>query len=91
MQLSEPFSISPFLCFVQSSPCSPCSPGDTTIVPHSFSPRNESQAGQHNQDHSEKVLLNLEEVKASGRRVPTTVNFTCLCGVDLLKRLDAAD
>lgn len=75
MQLSELFSISPSLYFIQSSPCSPCSPGDTTNVPHSFSSRTESQAGQTNQEHSEKVLLNLEEVKVSGRRVPYAVSL----------------
>lgn len=65
MQLPELFSISPSLCFIQSSPCSPCSPGDSTSVSCSFSSRTETQVGQTNQDHTEKVLLNLEEVKVS--------------------------
>lgn len=76
MQLSELFSISPSLpslCSIQSSPCSPCSPGDTTSGLHSFS--SESQAGQTNQDHCEKVLLNLEEVKVNRRRVPYAVDL----------------
>ncbi len=65
-----PFIQSP--CFIQSSsprsPRSPCSPRDTCKVSRSFSSRPESQGGQANQEHSEKVLLNLEEVKVSGRR-----------------------
>lgn len=72
MQLSVLFSISSsllLLCFTQcSSPCSPCSSTDSSRVSYSFSSRPESQAGQTNQEHGEKVLLNLEEVKVSGRR-----------------------
>lgn len=71
MQLPELFSISPSLCFTQSSPCSPCSPRDSTSVSRCFSSRSETQVGQTNQDHSEKVLLNLEEVKVSGREIPS--------------------
>eukprot|EP00066_Takifugu_rubripes_P013036 XP_011602302.1 PREDICTED: uncharacterized protein KIAA0556 homolog isoform X3 [Takifugu rubripes] len=56
---------------MESSPCSPCSPGDTTSVLHSFS--SESQAGQTNQDHSEKVLLNLEEVKVLRRSLEVSM------------------
>lgn len=59
-------------CFIQSSsprsPRSPCSPRDTCKVSRSFSSRPESQGGQANQELSEKVLLNLEEVKVSRRR-----------------------
>lgn len=71
MQLSELFSISPSLCFIQSSPCSPCSPRDSTSVSRPFSSRSETQVGQTNQDHSEKVLLNLEEVTVSDRGAPS--------------------
>ncbi|XP_069373177.1 katanin-interacting protein isoform X2 [Paralichthys olivaceus] len=49
------------------SPHSPCSPRDTCKVTRSFSSRPESQGGQTSQEHSEKVLLNLEEVKALRR------------------------
>ncbi|XP_053197195.1 katanin-interacting protein isoform X1 [Scomber japonicus] len=45
------------------SPRSPCSQRDICKVSHSFNYRPESQGGQANQEHSEKVLLNLEEVK----------------------------
>nr|XP_020461816.1 protein KIAA0556 homolog isoform X2 [Monopterus albus] len=45
------------------SPCSPRSPRDTCKVSRSFSSRSEIQGGQVNQEYSEKVLLNLEEVK----------------------------
>ncbi|KAM9837979.1 katanin-interacting protein [Aulostomus maculatus] len=44
-------------------PHSPCSPRDTGKHFHCFSSRPESQGGQANQEHNEKVLLNLEEVK----------------------------
>lgn len=87
MQLPELVSISPSLCFIQSSPCSPCSPRDSTSVSCSFSSRAETQEGQTNQDHSEKVLLNLEEVKVSGREI---VIFVHQIGTDLLNVSDAA-
>lgn len=70
---SLPFSLfiqSP--CLMQSSgprsPRSPRSPRDTSKLSRSFSTRSESQGGQANQELTEKVLLNLEEVKVSGRR-----------------------
>ncbi|XP_067343977.1 katanin-interacting protein isoform X3 [Channa argus] len=46
-----------------SSPHSPCSPRDTRKVSRSFSSKPENHRGQVNQEHSEKVLLNLEDVK----------------------------
>ena len=75
-----PFTQSP--CCIQSSsprsPRSPCSQRDTSKVSRSFSSRPESQGGQANQEHSEKVLLNLEEVKVRGRRNMSTVSFHLL-------------
>ncbi|XP_069547538.1 katanin-interacting protein isoform X1 [Brachyistius frenatus] len=53
-----------------SSPClrrSPCSPRENCKVSRSCSSRPESQGGQANQQHNEKVLLNLEEVKVLRR------------------------
>ncbi|XP_029978131.1 protein KIAA0556 isoform X2 [Sphaeramia orbicularis] len=55
------------------SPHSPCSPRDTCKVSHSFSTRPDSQAGQSNQEHSEKVLLNLEEVKVLRRSLEVSM------------------
>lgn len=43
------------------SPHSPCSPRDSSKLSR--------QAASANQEHNEKVLLNLEEVKVSGRRM----------------------
>ncbi|MED6253070.1 hypothetical protein ATANTOWER_021781 [Ataeniobius toweri] len=45
------------------SPHSPRCQRDTSKVSRSFGSRPESQEGQANQEHSEKVLLSLEEVK----------------------------
>ncbi|XP_047232859.1 katanin-interacting protein isoform X1 [Girardinichthys multiradiatus] len=45
------------------SPRSPRCQRDTSKVSRSFGSRPESQEGQANQEHSEKVLLSLEEVK----------------------------
>lgn len=47
------------------SPHSPCSPRDSSKLSR--------QAASANQEHNEKVLLNLEEVKVSGRRMIFTV------------------
>lgn len=67
------------LCFMQSSsprtPRSPCSPRDTCKVTRSFSSRPEIQGGQGNKEHSEKMLLNLEEVKVNRKRNMLTVLF----------------
>ncbi|XP_035002049.2 katanin-interacting protein isoform X3 [Hippoglossus stenolepis] len=49
------------------SPRSPCSPRGTCKGTRSFSSRPESQGGQTSQEHGEKVLLNLEEVKVLRR------------------------
>lgn len=57
------------------SPRSPCSPRDARKVSRSFSCRPESQGGQASQEHSEKVLLNLEEVKVSSYRNTHTVSL----------------
>ncbi|KAM6897868.1 katanin-interacting protein isoform 2-T2 [Xenentodon cancila] len=46
-----------------SSPRSPCCQRDACKVSRSFNSRPESHGGQANQEHAEKVLLNLEEVK----------------------------
>ncbi|XP_068439224.1 katanin-interacting protein isoform X1 [Clinocottus analis] len=54
-------------------PRSPCSPRDTCKVSHSFSSRHESQGGQANQEHNEKVLLNLEEVKVLRRSLEVSM------------------
>ncbi|XP_039990940.1 katanin-interacting protein isoform X1 [Xiphias gladius] len=51
-------------------PRSPCSPRDTCKVSRSFSSRPESQASQ---EHSEKVLLNLEEVKVLRRSLEVSM------------------
>ncbi|XP_042364417.1 katanin-interacting protein isoform X2 [Plectropomus leopardus] len=55
------------------SPRSPCSPRDTCKVPRSFSSRHDSQGGQANQEHNEKVLLNLEEVKVLRRSLEVSM------------------
>ncbi|XP_056222133.1 katanin-interacting protein isoform X1 [Seriola aureovittata] len=55
------------------SPRSPCSPRDTRKVSRSFSSRPESQGGQASQEHSEKVLLNLEEVKVLRRSLEVSM------------------
>ncbi|KAM3591703.1 uncharacterized protein V6R79_006053 [Siganus canaliculatus] len=55
------------------SPRSPCSPRDASKVSRSFSSRAESQGGQANQEHSEKVLLNLEEVKVLRRSLEVSM------------------
>ncbi|XP_030256065.1 protein KIAA0556 isoform X2 [Sparus aurata] len=55
------------------SPRSPCSQRDTSKVSRSFSSRPESQGGQANQEHSEKVLLNLEEVKVLRRSLEVSM------------------
>ncbi|KAM7381856.1 hypothetical protein PAMA_012625 [Pampus argenteus] len=55
------------------SPHSPCSPRDTCKVSRSFSSRPENQGGQANQEHSEKVLLNLEEVKVLRRSLEVSM------------------
>ncbi|XP_078478463.1 LOW QUALITY PROTEIN: katanin-interacting protein-like [Lampetra planeri] len=45
------------------SPPSPCFPTDTCKILGSFSSRPETQGGDAHQEHNEKVLLSLEEVK----------------------------
>ncbi|XP_034413833.1 protein KIAA0556 isoform X2 [Cyclopterus lumpus] len=63
---SEDFELYESVDMKSSSPRSPrslCAPRDTCKVSHSFSSRHESQGGKANQEHNEKVLLNLEEVK----------------------------
>ncbi|XP_035468366.2 katanin-interacting protein isoform X3 [Scophthalmus maximus] len=55
------------------SPHSPRSPRDTYKVTCSFSSRPESQGGQASQEHSEKVLLNLEEVKVLRRSLEVSM------------------
>ncbi|XP_038585886.1 katanin-interacting protein isoform X1 [Micropterus salmoides] len=55
------------------SPRSPCSLRDTSKVSRSLSSRSESQGGQANQEHSEKVLLNLEEVKVLRRSLEVSM------------------
>ncbi|XP_078146747.1 katanin-interacting protein [Centroberyx gerrardi] len=55
------------------SPRSPCSPRDTCKVSRSFSSRAESRGGQVNPEHSEKVLLNLEEVKVLRRSLEVSM------------------
>nr|XP_043869354.1 katanin-interacting protein isoform X1 [Solea senegalensis] len=55
------------------SPRSPCSPRDTCKVTRSFSSRSESQGGQASQEHNEKVLLNLEEVKVLRRSLEVSM------------------
>ncbi|XP_029383143.1 protein KIAA0556 isoform X2 [Echeneis naucrates] len=59
-----------------SSPCShrsPRLPRDTGKVSLSFSSRPESQGGRVSQEHSEKVLLNLEEVKVLRRSLEVSM------------------
>ncbi|XP_026172275.1 protein KIAA0556 isoform X2 [Mastacembelus armatus] len=55
------------------SPRSPCSPRDTCKVSRSFSSRPEIQGGQSDQEHNEKVLLNLEEVKVLRRSLEVSM------------------
>ncbi|XP_033467929.1 katanin-interacting protein isoform X2 [Epinephelus lanceolatus] len=55
------------------SPHSPCSPRATCKVSRSFSSRHESQGNQANQEHNEKVLLNLEEVKVLRRSLEVSM------------------
>ncbi|KAK1881253.1 Protein KIAA0556 [Dissostichus eleginoides] len=55
------------------SPRSPRSPRDPCKVSRSFSSRHESQGGQANQEHNEKVLLNLEEVKVLRRSLEVSM------------------
>ncbi|KAK5601205.1 hypothetical protein CRENBAI_002762 [Crenichthys baileyi] len=55
------------------SPCSPHCQRDTSKVSRSFSSRPESQEGQANQEHSEKVLLSLEEVKVLRRSLEVSM------------------
>ncbi|XP_010734576.2 protein KIAA0556 isoform X1 [Larimichthys crocea] len=55
------------------SPRSPRSPRDTSRLSRSFSTRSESQGGQANQELTEKVLLNLEEVKVLRRSLEVSV------------------
>ncbi|XP_034563365.1 protein KIAA0556 isoform X2 [Notolabrus celidotus] len=55
------------------SPHSPCSPRDSTKVSRSFSSRQEIQGSQANQEHNEKVLLNLEEVKVLRRSLEVSM------------------
>ncbi|XP_040923070.1 katanin-interacting protein isoform X1 [Toxotes jaculatrix] len=55
------------------SPRSPCSPRGACKVSRSFSSRPESQGGQASQEHSEKVLLNLEEVKVLRRSLEVSM------------------
>lgn len=95
ISLSLPFSFMQSPGFSQSSsarsPRSPCSPTDTCKVLGSFSSRPESQGGQTNQEHNEKVLLNLEEVKVSRKRNVYMLSWDavnhlfvpCLFGVNL--------
>lgn len=47
------------------SPPRPCFPTDTCKILGSFSSRPETQGGDAQQEHNEKVLLSLEEVKVS--------------------------
>ncbi|XP_074475318.1 katanin-interacting protein isoform X1 [Sebastes fasciatus] len=56
-----------------SSSRSPRSPRDACKASRSFSSRHESQGGQANQEHNEKVLLNLEEVKALRRSLEVSM------------------
>lgn len=72
MQLSVLISISPSPPFPPPRFLRPVVLGeqrDPSKLPHSFSSRTEDQGGQASQQHSEKVLLSLEEVKVSGRFV----------------------
>ncbi|XP_054605101.1 katanin-interacting protein isoform X3 [Nothobranchius furzeri] len=55
------------------SPCSPRSQRDACRVSRSFSSRAECQEDQGNQEHSEKVLLNLEEVKVLRRSLEVSM------------------
>ncbi|XP_026207024.1 protein KIAA0556 isoform X2 [Anabas testudineus] len=55
------------------TPRSPCSPRDTCKVTRSFSSRPEIQGGQGHQEQSEKVLLNLEEVKVLRRSLEVSM------------------
>ncbi|XP_061562619.1 katanin-interacting protein isoform X2 [Phycodurus eques] len=55
------------------SPRALCSPSDTCMLSRSFGTRPESQAGQASQEHGEKVLLNLEEVKVLRRSLENSM------------------
>ncbi|XP_061564927.1 katanin-interacting protein isoform X2 [Cololabis saira] len=55
------------------SPRSPCCQRDVCKVSRSFNCRPESQGGQANQEHAEKVLLNLEEVKVLRRSLEVSM------------------
>ncbi|XP_054609363.1 katanin-interacting protein isoform X2 [Dunckerocampus dactyliophorus] len=55
------------------SPHTPCSPRDTCKHLRCLGSRPESQGGQANQEHSEKVLLNLEEVKVLRRSLENSM------------------
>ncbi|KAI3365616.1 hypothetical protein L3Q82_010698, partial [Scortum barcoo] len=75
-QYSEDFELYESIDMESSSPRSPrspCSPRDTCKVLRSFSSRPDSQGGQVNQEHSEKVLLNLEEVKVLRRSLEVSM------------------
>ncbi|KAM9774277.1 katanin-interacting protein isoform 2-T2 [Syngnathus typhle] len=59
-----------------SSPRSPralCSPRDTCALSRSFTSGTHNQAGQGSQEHGEKVLLNLEEVKVLRRSLENSM------------------
>ncbi|KAM9715846.1 katanin-interacting protein isoform 1-T1 [Menidia menidia] len=76
---SEDFEPYESIDMERSSPRSPLSPRcqrDACKVSHSFSSRPESQGGQANQEHSEKVLLNLEEVKVLRRSLEVSMRRT---------------
>ncbi|XP_077407033.1 katanin-interacting protein isoform X2 [Vanacampus margaritifer] len=56
------------------SPRAPRSPRDTCALSHPFSSRPQNQAGQPgSQEHGEKVLLNLEEVKVLRRSLENSM------------------
>ncbi|XP_059180737.1 katanin-interacting protein [Centropristis striata] len=69
----EPFESVDMESSSPRSPRSPCSPRDTCKVSRPFSSRHESQGGQANQEHNEKVLLNLEEVKVLRRSLEVSM------------------
>ncbi|XP_062415985.1 katanin-interacting protein isoform X2 [Pungitius pungitius] len=59
--------------FLKSQNSSPRSPRSSCKASPSFSSRHESQGGQANPEHSEKVLLNLEEVKVLRRSLEVSM------------------
>ncbi|XP_029312207.1 protein KIAA0556 isoform X3 [Cottoperca gobio] len=69
----EPYESADMESSSQRSSRSPCSPRDTCKVSRSFSSRHEGQGGQANQEHNEKVLLNLEEVKVLRRSLEVSM------------------